>query len=323
MRPVTYLGPILLALLCVDVLLSWGRTVGWERNTVRNSLKRQAERPDARVIQLGSSTSADWMSPDWLGQRLGRRLGDVVDAHINGCHQPCTWSEVRRLLRDGAHFELAFFGTNLFQQCEYRHTKRVLQDTMLLPAADIPAAFALYMHAQDPLGDMTRFVGMQLSGAYGDTQVFRTHWARVLFGRPSETEAWRWARREKPPEGPVQSCDYSPESIAYKTAVTVALFDDLERLADRTYVMLLPDATLADDDPAMTARWAQHRELHVALVAARPHLTLLDLTTRTDKEGAWLPEHFRDGVHTAGEGRKRQQLLFLRRLKEAGALPRR
>jgi hypothetical protein len=320
-RSLRLVVPLLIALLCVDVLLSWGRRVGWERNTVRNSLARHAERPTARVAQLGSSTSADWMQPDWLEKTLGRPPGDVLDAHINGCHQTCTWSEVRRFLKEGRHFELVTFGTNVFQQCEHRHSKRVLQDTLLMPISDVPALFALYRHGSDPLGDMTRYLGMQLSGAYGDTSVFQRRWSYVLFGPTGDGDAWRWARRSEPPPTPVQTCDYAPESIAFKTAATQALFEDLARLADRSVILLLPDATLADPSPEVAERWEKHRALYRDLVAPHPTLTLLDLSAFTETEGAWRPEHFRDGVHTKDEGRVRQRALFARLLKSTGLVP--
>lgn len=317
MRHLIHIVPLVALLFYADALVSRDRSVGWERNTVRNSLHRQHESKTDEVVLLGSSTSADWLLPPYLAKIAGRKVEDVLDAHINGCHQPCTWAEVRGLLDKGRHFKVAFFGTSLFQQCEHTHSKRQLQDEMMLPSQDLGRLFALYLHGDDPLNYMARYLGMAVSGAYGDTEFLQQQWARGVFGAPKDGQQWRWATTQAPPPGPVQSCGYAPAEIAYKTAVTSALLDDLDRLADRTYFMLLPDATLAEEasDPEIAARWEKHRTLHRELLAAHPKVRLLDLTT---PEGARLPAHFRDGVHLSPAGMRLQQPLFEKRLQEVG-----
>jgi len=237
-------GPLLLlvtALWVADALLSRDRTVGWERNTVRNALNRVHTAKDARVAILGSSTSADWLPNAFAAQTLGRKAGEIVDAHLNGCHQPCTWSEVQGLLAQGRHYDVAFFGTNLFQQCEFVSPKRQLQDEMLLPTASIPAAFALYARAEDPLGYVARFLGVKLSGVYGDTGFLQDEWRKATLGAPSPTDAWRWARAVPPPEGGTHDCSYDDDAIAYKTAVTGALLDDLRRPTRVTVIVRAGD----------------------------------------------------------------------------------
>ena len=319
LRHLILIVPLLLALFYADALVSEDRSVGWERNTVRNSLHRQLENKTDEVILLGSSTSADWLLPPYLAKLMGRKVDDILDAHINGCHQPCTWSEVRNLLGHGRHFKMALFGTSLFQQCEFTHSKRQLQDEMLIPSADIPMLFALYLHSQDPLTYMARFMGNSVSGAYGDTEILQSRWTAGVFGGPvgGNGQAWRWASDKAPGAAPVQTCGYAAEDIAYKTAVTAALLDDLDKLADHTIFMLLPDATLSQGQLDVIDRWEKHRGLHRDMVAQHPNMTFIDLT-----QGACarLPKHFRDGVHLSAEGMKIQQPLFESLLKKEGLL---
>ena len=318
-------GPLLLlvsALWLADALLSRDRTVGWERNTVRNALNRVHMAKDARVAILGSSTSADWLPNAFAAQTLGRKPAEVVDAHLNGCHQPCTWSEVQGLRAQGRRYDIVLFGTNLFQQCEFASPKRQLQDEMLLPTASIPAAFALYAQSQDPLGYVARFLGVKLSGVYGDTGFLQSDWRSAILGAPSATEAWRWARSAPPPASGTHDCSYEDDAIAYKTAVTEALLDDLRDVAGLTYLMLLPDDLLTTGTPAQQAAWEKHRSLHTALVEPRPWVKLVDLSTGLPGlPGARRREDFRDGVHVSPAGLKAQQALFTARMKALGAKP--
>ena len=60
-RSLALIVPLLLFFAVADTLLSHDRTVGWERNTVRNALARQATNKTSGVVLLGSSTSADWL----------------------------------------------------------------------------------------------------------------------------------------------------------------------------------------------------------------------------------------------------------------------
>ena len=320
---VRLIGPVLL-LLCglwlTDTLLSEDRTVGWERNTVRNGLHRVHAGKDARVVLLGSSTSADWLPNPYLAKVLGRKVEDVVDAHMNGCHQPCTWAEVRQMLARGRRYQIAFFGTNLFQQCEFAHSKRQLQDELLLPTSDLPRAFAIYAHAELPLDYLGRFFAVKASGVYGDSGFLQDQWRKAILGAPKPNDTWRWAKTQGPKPAGTHGCGYDDDEIAYKTAVTEALLDDLRELAEISYFMLLPDDLLTEGTPAQQAAWEKHRALHTALVDARPWVRLVDLSTGLPGlPGARRREDFKDGTHVSPAGLKAQQALFEARLKTLGA----
>jgi len=306
MRHLLYIAPVMLALWFLDSAISEDRYVGWERNSVRNSAHRWHANKTNQVILLGSSTSVDWARPHYIGKLLGVSGRKVLDAHINGCHQGCTYAEVRYLLQRERHFKTAFYGTNLFQICEYEHSKRSLQHEMMLPTRDIPRMFALYARAEQPLNYMARFIGNELSGAYGDTAILRHQWTQALFGEAERGQEHRWIRAERPPRAPFVTCDYAPEHVAYKKAVSEALLDDLGALADQVFLMLLPDETLSSPDPAIRAAWIKHRALHRELAAARPHVTLIDLT----EGGARDRRHFRDGFHVNKTGMRLQQRRF-------------
>ncbi len=310
--------PVLLGLWFLDNALSKDRYIGWERNSVRNSAHRWAARKKAKVVILGSSTSKDWIKPSWLAKQVGKRPGDVLDAHINGCHQGCTYAEVRRLLDRGRHFEVAFFGTNLFQLCEFAHSKRVLQQTLMLPSHDIPRLFGIYTHAEQPLQYMARFAGIKLSGAYGDTAALQRGFKEGLWGKGRRGHEHRWYRKRRPrKDKPPLSCAYSDDEVAYKWALSEALFDDLAELAERSYLLFLPDRTASLDDPDHQERWRRHRALHEAAAAARPHLEFVDLVT----DGPTDPKYFRDGYHLSSKGMKLQRALFEKRMKALPSRP--
>ena len=312
MRHLAYALPLVCGLWMLDNALSEDRYVGWERNSVRNSARRWAQRPNAKVAILGSSTSKDWIDPRWLAKTLGVKHNDVLDAHINGCHQGCTLAEVRRLKQRGHHFQTALFGTNQFQLCEYPHSKRVLQQQMMTPAVDVPALFGTYLSADQPLLYIGRFAGMTLSGAYGDTTAIRNRWSNGLFGRSNGRTAHRWYREQLTRTKPDATCVYDDDAIALKRAMSEALLDELAGLADRTLLMLLPDRTLSD--PAMAERQAAHRALHERLAAERPHVTLVDLVT----DGVTARRDFRDSIHLHKRAFPRQRKLLQRRLRELG-----
>ena len=324
-RSLALIVPLLLFFAVADTLLSHDRTVGWERNTVRNALARQATNKTSGVVLLGSSTSADWLPVALLARLTRHRATDVLDAHINGCHQPCTYAEVRGLLARERNFDLAFFGTSLFQACEYRHSKRQLQDALLLPTSDTARLFANYAHASEPLDYMARYLASLTSGAYGDTEVLQDGGRRSLFGAPT-AKSWTWSSTVAPPSPPISSCDFTDEAIAYKLAVTAALLDDLGRLSKHTVLMLLPDATLSDPSPVHVERWIRFRQTHEALVSGRSWVTLLDLSTDAAADTAkdtfaHRPEHFRDGIHLSPAGMKLQQALLEKKLAASGVVP--
>ncbi len=310
-RHLLYIAPTLAALWFLDDALSKHRTAGWERNSVINSQKRWNASSEFDVVLLGSSTSADWLPPAELGRVMGVPATRVLDAHINGCHQDCTYAEVRRLLAEGRHFKTAVFGTNLFQLCEFDNSKRVLQQHMMLPKSDIPHLFSMYLHTAQPLRNMMRFIGNELSGAYADTQAIQDALGQKLFGKRNGSQKHRWVRRQAPPPKPPPTCSYEPDAIAYKKALSEAIMDDLGRLADEVYLLVLPDVTL--DDPARAEAWARHRALHQSLVESRPYLKIVDLS----RDGAHAKKHFRDGFHLSPEGIRIQRALFAKRMREA------
>ena len=320
----------------VDQWLTDDRSIGWERNSVRNSLDRWENRTHARVAIMGSSTSKDWLPGRYLQTLFGLKRGQVVDAHINGCHQGCTWSSVRRMRQrqrmkrcrwtgpdrceppKRKRFDAVFFGTNLFQMCEDGHSKRVLQHQSLLPTEDIGRLFAIYAAAKQPLEHMGRYLGMSLSGAYGDTRAIRDYWSTRLLGRGPASSAHRWYRkRAEPGQSEVLSCDYADDNVALKLTFTAALLDDLRDLSEMTYVMLLPDRSRALKDPVHQARWAAHISAHQKLVSTRPWVKLLDLTAPNQIK----PHHFKDGFHLKRSAYKQQQNRLRDALAAQGALP--
>ncbi|MCA9557094.1 MAG: hypothetical protein KC583_00910 [Myxococcales bacterium] len=328
-----YMVPILLAVWFFDAWITDDGRAGWERNTVRNSVARFENDTRGRVAIMGSSTSKDWLSERTLEGLLGRKRGEVIDAHINGCHQGCTWAEVQKIRQlhhqkrcrpsgkdrcsppTEKRFDAVFFGTNLFQLCEFAHSKRVLQHAMLTPVADVPALFGRYLHADQPLQWIGRYAGIRLSDAYGDTQALRDYWGRRFLGSPRAGKAHAWYRADAPPgDAAPLSCAYDADAVALKRAFTEGLLDDLGELADHVYLMLLPDRSRALDDPEHRRRWAAHLALHQAIADARPWVTVVDLVT----DGAARPEHFRDGFHLNEAGMKIQQALFAARLKALG-----
>lgn len=302
------------ALWGADQVLSAGGKAGGERKTLRGVVARTADPKPDGLILLGSSTSRDWLPGYTLASAF--RIDDerVVDGHVNGCHQGCTWAEVRRLLAGGRHFEVAIFGTNQFQLCELPHSKRVLQHRTLTPREDVGALFGFYAKTDAPLGYFGRFVGGGISAVYADNATTRGELARRLWGEPDpKAPAHAWYRDDPPPARPAHSCDYDVDDIAYKRALTEALLDDLGELADHTYLMLLPDVTLLDEE--REEAWERHRALHIELAEAREHVTLIDLSEPRPAAD------YKDGFHLTRRGAVDLRRLFFRRLREGGHIP--
>ncbi len=306
---------MLLGLWVIDGWLTKDGYAGWERNSVRNSERRWDPRPKAGAVILGSSTSKDWLPASLVERLLGLPRGQVVDAHINGCHQGCTWAEVRRMLQRGHHYDVAFFGTNAFQLCEFAHSKRVLQQALMVPRVDVPRLFGIYAHAEQPLQYVGRFVGMQISQAYGDTAWVQGEFLRRLAGPGKRGQSHRWARPRGPAGEAPPTCDFDDDAIALKRAFSEGLLDDLQQLADHVYLMLLPDRTLGDPEPIRRAAWEKHVALHRALADAREGVTLIDLVT----DGVTDVRKYRDGFHLNNRGIPDQQRLFEARLRAVGA----
>jgi hypothetical protein len=315
MRHLHYIMPTLLVLWFVDQWLSHDRRVGWERNAMRGYEWRWTKADGRTVLVLGSSTTADWLGANYLAPLLDVSPNQVLDAHVNGCHQDCSHAIVRRAAREDRHFALTLVGINQFQQCDDLHPKRILQQHTLLPTRDVPRALALHAHGEQPLLAAGRLLGNALSGAYGDTLFLQSEWREELLGKPDPARAYRWYTTLPPPKRPPPFCDYAPERVAYKLAVTAAMLDDLGELSDDVVVVLLPDVSLSQlDDPVRAHAWQAHRAAHQELAAQRPFVTLIDLS----EGGASRPADFTDGFHVSRRGKRAQQELFARELAAAG-----
>lgn len=315
MRHLHYIVPILLALWFLDQVLSRDRSVGWERHAIRGFEWRWTKADGRDVILLGSSTAVDWLTPDYLAPLLHVQRGELLDAHVNGCQQDCAHAIVRRAVQDQRRYKLAIFGVNQYQQCDDLHPKRILQQHTLLPTRDLPAALARHARGEQPLLAAGRFLGNTLSGAYGDTESLRDEWRARLFGKLDPKKAHRWYTPVPPNRPPPPFCDYAPDHVAYKLAVTRALLDDLGTLSDRVVLVLLPDISLSNlTDPQRIAAWQTHREVHRQIAAERPFVTLIDLSDG----GAKDPADFKDGHHLSKRGVAVQQALFARSLAAAG-----
>ena len=314
MRHLHYIVPTLLALWFLDQVLSRDRSVGWERNAMRGYEWRWTKADGRGVILLGSSTAVDWLTPEYLAPLLGVRQNQLLDAHVNGCHQDCAHAIVRRAVQEDRHFKLAIVGVNQFQQCDDLHPKRILQQHTLLPTRDLPAALARHARGEQPLLAAGRLLGNTLSGAYGDTNFLQGEWRDRLLGEHAPKQAHRWYTPVAPPRPPPPFCDYAPARVAYKLAVTEAMLDDLGQISDRVVLVLLPDISLSQPDPERAAAWSTHRERHQQIAASRPFVTLIDLS----EGGAKDPADFKDGHHLSKRGRSIQQRLFARALAAAG-----
>ncbi len=314
MRHLLYIVPILLALWFVDQCLSRDRSVGWERNAMRGFQWHWTKADGRSVLLIGSSTAVDWLPPEYLAPLLGVSRHQILDAHVNGCHQDCAHAIVRRAALEQRHFKLTILGVNQFQQCDDLHPKRILQQHTLLPTRDWPRALALHARGEQPLLAAGRLLGNTLSGAYGDTAFLQSQWRDALLGPRNPKRAHRWYTAQAPTKAR-PFCDYAPARVAYKLAVTAALLDDLGEQSDRVVLVLLPDVSLSQlDDPSRRAAWEAHRAAHQQLAARRPFVTLIDLSN----DGARLPADFKDGFHLSKRGIYLQQQLFARELAAAG-----
>ncbi|MEE2789442.1 MAG: hypothetical protein VX589_19040 [Myxococcota bacterium] len=333
LRRLVYIVPTLIALWFFDRWVSDDAYVGWERNTVRNAEKRWSARTNAQYAIMGSSTSRDWLSMNELAKYLGVPPHAFVDAHINGCHQGCTWASVRQMRQrhrlkrcrwrgkdrcsppKQKRFKAVFFGLNLFQMCEFPHSKRGLQQSMLLPTEDIPSLLSVYTHAHAPLQYMGEYLGIRLSGALGDPRALRDYWGQKWFGLIKHSKNYLWYRKTPlPPKSPFKSCGYTADEVALKRAFTEALLDDLGELADEVFLMILPDATLSLTEAAHINRWQKHLALHRQLARERPWVHLVDLAT----DGMIHPNQYRDAFHLKKSAYAQQRKLLYRRLTELG-----
>lgn len=314
MKKALYIIPFIVGVWYLDNVASKDRTVGWERNSVFDARKRLKASKARNTILLGSSTSVDWLRPKMVEKLFRLSSGTVVDAHVNGCHQGCTFSQVKGLLKKRKHYKRAFYGTNEFQICEEDHSKRIMQHQMMLPVEDLPELFAQYSQAQQPLRNIARYFGITLSSVYGDTNFLQRQWSHKLIGAPRRGRDHRWYKKKRKRTMKEHWCDYSPDKVAYKLSLSKALYGSMLRLADDVFILLLPDQTLSDKDPEKKRVWQLHRKSHQQIADSDEHLHLIDLS----QGGAHLPRHFRDGYHLSGEGTRIQQTLLAKLLEEKG-----
>lgn len=320
MKRLTWMIPILLGFWAVDGWLSAGRTAGHERNTVLGSMTRWSHADRARVIVLGSSTTAELLRPRVIAKALKRRPNDVIAGHVNGCHHGCTWAEVQAIAqrfheresyrpekkRPQYRFDHVFLGANLFQQCEQAHSKRVLQQVMMTPTPDLPALFATYTQAKRPLRYLGRAAGMLISGAYGDTIAVKHRLGLTrAFKQPRRT----WYTDQRGPGRQPPRCDYAKDPTGLKTTFTRKLLADLTALSKRVTLVLLPDRELAAKDPEQLAQLPAFRALMTELAAAHPTVQVLDLT----RDNPAKKSDFRDSIHFRHQRIDAQRKLFYAR----------
>ena len=154
-----------------------------------------------------------------------------------------------------------------------------------------------------------------MSGAFGDTQAFRDYWGQKWFRIHRHPKNHLWYRaKAKPKKKKIKSCDYSPKNVALKLRFTKSLLDDLKHLSVKTYLMILPDASLSLDSDEHRRRWALHLKTHQAFADARPWVELIDLAT----EGIHDPDQYTDGFHLKRQYYGTQQTLLHQRLKALG-----
>jgi hypothetical protein len=278
----------------VDDRLSSSRAGGGERKIVRTTLERIEAARDASIFTFGCSTR---LNDRVLSAALDVPREAILDGHMGGCHQGCSWAELRRMVHEGRHFERAFFAYNLFEACEHDHSKRTLQAQMLLPVDDTPTLFGHYLHAKKPMRLMTRYLGAALFGAYADSTFVRHDVGVTLFGKFDAKNAHRWMREKAPSkEQWLPSCDFAPDDTTLKLAFLHAILDDMQHIAGRSTLVLLPDRTVTL--PEHNERWVHYRAQAREALASHPHVELLDLS----EQGELTWGHFRDGVHLNKRG---------------------
>lgn len=303
-RTVGSVAATLALLFVVDDRLSEGRRGGGERKIVLSTMERVDANTDATIFTFGCSTR---LNDQVLSEALNVPRASILDGHMGGCHQGCSFAEVRRLLAQGRRFERAFFAYNLFEACEHDHSKRTLQAQLMLPVDDTPLLFEHYLRAKKPARLITRFAGATISGAYADTNFVRRELSVALFGKPDAKNAHRWVRESAPAkESWSPSCDFAPADTRLKVALTDALLADMGTLSKRSTLVLLPDRTVTE--PEHADRWALYRAQGRALVEKNPHVELLDLS----EQGELTWDHFRDGAHLNKKG----AAILLSRVKE-------
>ena len=104
------------------------------------------------------------------------------------------------------------------------------------------------------------------------------------------------------------------ESIALQLSFTTGIMDDLRHLSEMSYIMLLPEKSIALKTPEHAQRWAKHVATHQALAAERPWVEVIDLT----KGGADKLSDFRDDLHLKRRAFRKQRAVFEDELERLG-----
>ncbi|HTM46677.1 MAG TPA: hypothetical protein VL137_17095 [Polyangiaceae bacterium] len=312
-----YVLPILALFHWIDRRLVQGCGTKSETYFLNDQLHRATGTPKAKVIVLGQSTMGQWLDPPYLSSALKLPENEVLDGHLGGCHQDCTWAEVQLLLHQKRHFEKAFFGLNLYEMCDSATWKRSLQHATMTPLSAVPGLFLIYGRSDDAAKYVSRFVGASLLSAYADPLSVQEHLRRTLLGKPADVSDWVATpdpegaavdEKKKPKE--IASCSMAPAAIQVKVSFTNSLLDGMEQLADHNYFLLLPDRT-SRMSGVHVQRWRQFRAAIAGVLAAHPDVQLVDLVTG----GALASKYFRDSVHLNASGTSIQRKLFEKRLK--------
>ena len=305
---------MLLLVFGVDSWLGGQREQRGTRAGLAAMAKRLETKPAARVLTLGSSTAGRWLKPTYLSGALGLPVSAVADGHVASCLHDCTYAQVRQLLRQDRHYELVFFGVNLYGMCELPSLVRTIQHESLTPWEDLPDLLGLYAESQAPLRYIGRFVATRVSEAYESPRYVRSRLRGLLGMRRKAGTAHLWYRARVEKRKWLPLCDYAEESIHYKRVISEKLFDALSDLADRVVLVFLPDASLASEDTDQRGAWQRHRVIQEQFAATRPAVEFMDLV----EGGARDAGYYRDRVHLNGRGIAVQRELFERRLDELG-----
>jgi hypothetical protein len=274
---------------------------------------------------LGQSTTGRWLTPKNLGRLLEVPSRKILDGHLSGCHPDCTYAEVRRLLDEGRHFDEIYFGVNLFTLCEGESRRRVAAELLTLPVQDTFLMARHYFETREPTRYFGALAALTVSHAYWDPGFVQR---RLVQGwiTPKSTPNWWMNQREvdlvaldervpkvkKKPRD--RSCALDDEGrIAFKMSVLEALMGDLGRLANRTYVLALPDRSLTQrsHNPEMKTRWKLFTRLLQDVVRTQPQAEFVDLAT----DGPTRKSHYRDAFHLSRSGMKHQNRALARYLR--------
>jgi hypothetical protein len=308
-------------LFALDRAVAPGDSERSEAGLHRKQSQRLVEKPKAKVVVIGQSTMGQWLTPQALGRVLDVAPAQILDAHLSGCGPDCNWSVIRNLRAQGRHFEEAYWGLNLFKMCAGPPHRTLMQQIEVTPLSDTPGLFLNhYANAASPAEYLGLWAGMTLSEAYRDPNYLLRRSAKWAFGSEAQPERWQALPTAKAPKRKPEkkakfkerTCDITPEKTALQVGFIEESVDDLAALADRTFLLVLPDHTLkrAGSDAAYKQRWNDFRALMRELVKDHPTIHLVDLVNG----GASTDRLYRDSVHLNAAGIAHQTRQLKRHL---------